>query len=365
MPWNTETAPNLTIEVTEACNISCRACYKKERPGFRSLGEIERDLDSGMKLRPIHTITISGGEPTLHPDLFEIIRLVKSRGVHVFLLTNGLLTDEDYLWKLRKSGLDSILFHVDMGQSRPDLPSDPRFIDVRARLEELTSAAAGAGLDVSIAMTLYDDPLEVLPACNDLFFESPNLTLLFLARGVDPVTLHTSDPLLSEQCPSCLERVTQFYDRSYGIEPFAHIPANGSDRTVWVSYFVPIVYDGHKRTVVSYRSNIVDSWTMQVPRLFSGRFIHKTTQKPVLTLARLLLNSLSTLRFEVFADTVRLLRSPTSVLRHKMIVYDDGPSTDENGRFIRCEYCPTAIVRNGELVACCEADYGQPNGGEA
>jgi MoaA/NifB/PqqE/SkfB family radical SAM enzyme len=29
MPWNNETAPNVMLEVTDACNVTCRACYKK------------------------------------------------------------------------------------------------------------------------------------------------------------------------------------------------------------------------------------------------------------------------------------------------------------------------------------------------
>ena len=363
MPWSDATAPNLTIEVTDACNISCRVCYKRKRPGFRSLAEVERDLDTAMKLRPLHTITISGGEPTLHPDLCRIVQLVKSRGVHVFLLSNGLLTNGEYLAKLRRSGVDSILFHVDTGQSRPDLPPQPCFADVRARLEELTRQAAGVGLDVSIAMTLYEDADGVLPACNELFFDLPDLTFLFLARGVDPVVLHASDTAVSTTSPSTMEFLREFYRARYGIEPFAYIPAGGHADTVWISYFVPIIYDKGERTIIKIHSNLLDSWTMRIPKIFSGRFIHKTTQKPGLTLFRTLLNSLSTLRLGTVAGLVRRMRSPTAVLRHKMIVYDDGPSIAADGRMVRCQYCPTAIVRDGQIVACCEADYGPQNGG--
>jgi hypothetical protein len=124
---------------------------------------------------------------------------------------------------------------------------------------------------------------------------------------------------------------------------------------------VPIIYDGRESTIVPVRSNFFDSFLMQIPRLFFGRYIHKTTQQPGLTLVRTLLNSLSTMRLGMITGMVRRLRSPSAMLRHKMIVYDDGPSVGEDGTMTRCEFCPTAIVRDGEVFACCEADYGLLN----
>jgi hypothetical protein len=365
MPWTDATAPNLTIEITDECNISCRACYKRKGSGFRSLSEIDRDLDAAVKLRPLHTITISGGEPTLHPDLYRIIKMVKARGRHVFLLTNGLLTDEKLLEQLRHAGLDSILFHVDTGQSRADLPWRPTFADVRKRLVELAQKAARTGLDVSIAMTLYEDVDEVLPACSQLFFDSPDLTFLFLARGVDPRGLYAPngpEAPTATGLPSSLEQVKTFYRQDYAIEPYAYVPANTARQTVWISYFVPIIYNGPRKTIVRIRSNILDTWLMWIPRLLSGRFVHKTRQQPGLTLLRTLMNCLSTFRLGTLAALLWRLCSRNALLRHKMIVYDDGPSLTASGRMVRCQYCPTAIVREGKSVACCEADFGLPGG---
>jgi len=106
MPWSGINCPNAMLEITDACNINCRVCYKRRGTSLKTLSQIQHDLETAMKLRRLHTVTISGGEPTLHPELCQIVAMIKRYGFHVFLLTNGLLIDEDYLKRLRSSGLD-------------------------------------------------------------------------------------------------------------------------------------------------------------------------------------------------------------------------------------------------------------------
>lgn len=97
---------------------------------------------------------------------------------------------------------------------------------------------------------------------------------------------------------------------------------------------------------------------MKIPRFLRGRYIHKTTQNAAVTLLRVCLNALTTFR------PVRGLRFFVSALfsggglRHKMIAYDAGPCRRPDGGLEHCEYCPTAIVREGALLPCCVADYG-------
>lgn len=86
---------NLLIEVTDTCNLRCPTCYAEsspERTTHRSLAQIEKMMDLAVRNEgTIEILQISGGEPTLHPNFFEILDLARQRPVsHLMLNTNGL-----------------------------------------------------------------------------------------------------------------------------------------------------------------------------------------------------------------------------------------------------------------------------------
>jgi uncharacterized radical SAM superfamily Fe-S cluster-containing enzyme len=83
------------VEVNEACNLSCPVCFADssvKREGHRSLEEIERMLDILVESEgEPDLVQISGGEPTLHPQFFEILAAAKRRPIrHLMINTNGI-----------------------------------------------------------------------------------------------------------------------------------------------------------------------------------------------------------------------------------------------------------------------------------
>lgn len=82
------------LEVGDHCNLRCPICYADSgphRPGWRDLATIERMLDAivANEGEP-DVVQISGGEPTLHPDLFAILAAAKRRPIrHLMVNTNG------------------------------------------------------------------------------------------------------------------------------------------------------------------------------------------------------------------------------------------------------------------------------------
>jgi radical SAM protein with 4Fe4S-binding SPASM domain len=85
------------LEVVAACNLTCTHCFagalpRKERP--LTLAEIE-GLFASMARMGSFRLGLTGGEPLLRRDLFEIIDCAASYGLHPCITTNGLLITEE------------------------------------------------------------------------------------------------------------------------------------------------------------------------------------------------------------------------------------------------------------------------------
>ncbi len=118
LPWQGHRTPHATLDILRECNIACPGCFNNQPPATKDLGQLRRELDQLLALRRLHTITLSGGEPLLHPDLPDIIRLIRRRNLRVAILTNGLLLDAGRAENLRRAGTDAILLHIQQNQSR-------------------------------------------------------------------------------------------------------------------------------------------------------------------------------------------------------------------------------------------------------
>jgi hypothetical protein len=83
------------IDVNEACNLTCPVCFadsSTKHSLHRPLPEIERMLDAlvASEGEP-DLVQFSGGEPTIHPQILEIIAAAKQRPIrHIMLNTNGI-----------------------------------------------------------------------------------------------------------------------------------------------------------------------------------------------------------------------------------------------------------------------------------
>jgi len=69
------------------------------------LEEMKRRLDA-LAAMDTSVITISGGEPLMHPDLDEIIRHIRKRGMIAGLITNGFFLNKERIERLNDAGLE-------------------------------------------------------------------------------------------------------------------------------------------------------------------------------------------------------------------------------------------------------------------
>src|SRR5262249_16793311 len=76
------------------------------------LEEVKKRLDTLADMGT-SVITISGGEPLLHPELPEIIQHIRRRGMIAGLITNGFLLDKAQIAKLNDAGLEHLQIRID------------------------------------------------------------------------------------------------------------------------------------------------------------------------------------------------------------------------------------------------------------
>jgi MoaA/NifB/PqqE/SkfB family radical SAM enzyme len=128
------------IVPTRRCNLACTYCnefddFSQPVPLVTMLGRIDRLAELGTTV-----ITISGGEPLLHPELDEIIRHIRRRGSIATLITNGYLLTPDRIRRLNRAGLDHLQISID--NVKPDKISMKSLKVLDQKLEWLSQHAS-------------------------------------------------------------------------------------------------------------------------------------------------------------------------------------------------------------------------------
>src|SRR5581483_6640402 len=95
------------VEICDYCNLRCPVCYASsgpERQQFRDLRQVEKMLDAVVRNEGHpDVVQLSGGEPTMHPNFFEIVEMAKARPIrHLMVNTNGvrIAQEEDFVKRL-------------------------------------------------------------------------------------------------------------------------------------------------------------------------------------------------------------------------------------------------------------------------
>jgi MoaA/NifB/PqqE/SkfB family radical SAM enzyme len=105
---------SIELAIIYACNLKCPGCYAEDLKNPTMLTK-EQIIGFIKKYKPMH-VNITGGEPLLHPKLYEIIKEIP-KSVVVSLVTNGSLLTKQNIKDLKKSGLNTI--QISFGKNYP------------------------------------------------------------------------------------------------------------------------------------------------------------------------------------------------------------------------------------------------------
>lgn len=114
---DTEIKPPRLIawELTNACNLACIHCrasaIKDPTPDELSTAEAKHFVDELVEYKPI--IILTGGEPLLRSDVYDIAKYASGHGLRVVLATNGTLLTPDIAKKLKDVGIQRVSISID------------------------------------------------------------------------------------------------------------------------------------------------------------------------------------------------------------------------------------------------------------
>ncbi|RAM51498.1 MAG: radical SAM protein [Hapalosiphonaceae cyanobacterium JJU2] len=156
------------IEITDKCNLSCPICYadsgaeefsdiSHQPRRHRSLAEIESMIDAVVANEgEPQIVQLSGGEPTLHPEFFEIMDLAKSKPIkHLMINTNGVRIAKDQTFCSRLSQyMPGIEVYLQFDSFEAEALKDLRGADLRSVREMAIAHLNEYNISTTLVVTL-------------------------------------------------------------------------------------------------------------------------------------------------------------------------------------------------------------------
>jgi radical SAM protein with 4Fe4S-binding SPASM domain len=194
----------LWLEITGRCQLRCRHCYSESGPdkghGCMTTDDWRRVLDEAAEL-DVSDVQFIGGEPTLHPDLAELVQHALGRALAVEVYSN-LVRVTDTLWDVfQRPGV-----RLATSYYSPDAAQHDAITDRRSHDRTLSNAceALRRGIPLRVGVVDVDDGQDVAGAVAQL--ESLGVTsvrvdrLRQVGRGV-----RDQAPSIEQLCGKCAD----------------------------------------------------------------------------------------------------------------------------------------------------------------
>ncbi len=115
-PKRNPPGPVVIWNLIRRCNLTCKHCYSisadTDFPNELSTEQMFAVMDDLKRFR-VPVLILSGGEPLLHPDIFDIAQRAKAMGFYTALSSNGTLIDEHNIEPIAAVGFDYLGISID------------------------------------------------------------------------------------------------------------------------------------------------------------------------------------------------------------------------------------------------------------
>jgi len=182
------TAYSVSWNLTQRCNLECAHCYMSAHAGADTRGELTTDecrrvIDEIARVNPNVFLILTGGEPLLRRDIFDVAGYASAKGFTTVLGTNGVLLREREARQMRENGVLGASISLD-STDRVKHDGFRRLPGAWDGAVRATRVLTDAGLDFSLHMSVTDWNVGEVPAMIDLARElgAKVLNFFFLVR---------------------------------------------------------------------------------------------------------------------------------------------------------------------------------------
>lgn len=377
LPWNLSDNAISWLEPTSACNLACDGCYRENiHNSHKSLKVVKEEIETFIRLRNADGFSIAGGDPLMHPQIVEIVKMISEKGVKPIINTNGNTLTMELLRELKKAGVYGFTFHIDSKQGRPKWKNNNEIELNELRLQYAEMLAEVGNISCSFNSTVYEDTLQYVPEMVDwagknidkvqvmvfIIFRLavPNLPFDWYAgaKKIDMNVLVYSDTKEKKVDLKSPEVVAEIRKRFPEFSPCAYL--NGTEKPDSFKWLLTGRI-GSKEKIYGY----VGPKFMEIMQTFhhigTGKYL--AYEKPSLTR-----NGRSMLLLSPFDKGVRnvtknylssLITNPLRLfkgLHYQSIMIIQPVDFLPNGLQNMCDGCPDMTVMNGELVWSCRME---------
>lgn len=380
LPWNYADNGISWLEPTAKCNLACEGCYRNTRKAkHKSLEEIREDLEVFGRFRKSDCMSIAGGDPLVHPQIVEIVKIVREMGWKPIVNTNGLALTEELLHQLKKAGAFGFTFHIDTSQRRPKMKQIEREAELNdLRLHYAEMLAREGGLACSFNATVSSETVSQVPdlvrwaqqhpdkvhTLVFILFRSPDLAgnefdifvngKIIREESIYKETAWGGDHLLYSQ--DVVEKIREA-DSLY--EPSAYLNGTANPDSLKWLLATRVIFNGR---VMGYVSPRFQEMVQTVHHLLKGKYLSYT--KPNFTarakLTAFLLALVDRNMRHILLQIIRqIIKNPLTIFKpayFQSFMIIQPVNIEADGRQDMCDGCPDITVHKGRLVWSCRLE---------
>jgi MoaA/NifB/PqqE/SkfB family radical SAM enzyme len=372
LPWNLADNIISWLEPTSKCNLACLGCYRKnELDSHKTLDEIREELEVFHRNRNTDSVSIAGGDPLLHPQIIDIVKMVKEFGSKPIINTNGIALTPELLHELKKAGAYGFTFHIDSKQNRPGWKKANEVELNELRYYFAKMLADEKGISCSFNSTVYEDTMKYIPEMMKWAHRNidiVNVMVFILYRAVNnnqvdfylgPKKIDMSELVYNEDVPDRVDikadEIVEIFRTVYpDFDPCAYL--NGSEKVDSFKWLLSGRI-GSKKKIYGYMGPKAMEIMQTFYHLLYGKYLSYTKPKMNRKGRTLLL-------FGAFDKKLRkafwnFFKNPFNVfkrLHYQSIMVIQPVDFLEDGRQSMCDGCPDITVWEGKLVWSCRLE---------
>jgi organic radical activating enzyme len=375
LPWTLADNAISWLEPTSQCNLACDGCYRDNvKDSHKSLDEVKSDLDIFEASRNTDCVSIAGGDPLLHPQIVEIVREIKHRGLKPILNTNGVALTRELLHELKIAGVYGFTFHVDSKQGRAREWRGKTELELNQLRYQYARMLADEGdIACSFNSTVYEDTLQYVPEMVRWAQENIDIvhTMVFICfRHVVPQmpfdwwaggqkvqwqNIHYHSDTERKIDITSNDLVAKVRERFPEFTPAAFL--NGTEKADAYKWLLTERV-GTKKKIYGYLGPKFLELVMTFHHFTKGTYLSYASPGTA-KMGRSTLLLLWPFDKRLRKAAARFLKNPFNLFTRahlQTIMFIQPVDFMKDGRMSMCDGCPDITVHNGELVWSCRLE---------